>query len=98
MKQITLFEDKTPATQVKRKKLHNEVVFKEYDMDQLMLPTSLSDAIAEKHLVRVINESVERMDMKPLLARYHCGGTSSYNPKMMLKVLVYAYTDRNYSS
>ncbi len=98
MKQITLFEDKTPATQVKRKKLHNEVVFKEYDMDQLMLPTSLSDAITEKHLVRVINESVERMDMKPLLARYHGGGTSSYNPKMMLKVLVYAYTDRNYSS
>ena len=73
-------------------------MFKEYNMDQLMLPTSLSDVIPEKHLVRVINESVERMDIKPLLARYQGGGTSSYNPKMMLKILVYAYTDRNYSS
>lgn len=98
MKQINLFEDKTPETKQKSKKLHNEVVFKEYNMDQLMLPTSLSDVIPEKHLVRVINTAIERMNIEPLLKRYQGGGTSSYNPKMMLKILVYAYTDRNYSS
>lgn len=98
MKQEHFFERESPETQTKSKKLHNEVVFKEYNMDQLMFPSDISESIPDKHLVRVINESVERLDIKPLLARYSGGGTSSYNPKMMLKVLVYAYTDRNYSS
>ena len=38
------------------------------------------------------------MDLEPLLRQYKGGGTSSYHPRMMLKVLVYAYTQRIYSS
>lgn len=54
--------------------------------------------ISADHLVRVVNRSVERINLEPLLRKYKGGGTSSYHPGMMLKVLVYAYTQRVYSS
>jgi transposase len=34
----------------------------------------------------------------PLLRQYKGGGTSSYHPKMLLKVMIYAYTQKTYSS
>jgi transposase len=45
----------------------------------------------------VVNEAVEKIDVSSLLAQYKGGGTSSYHPKMLLKVLVYAYAERIYS-
>lgn len=74
-------------------------IFKEYTQDQvILLPTDLGAQIPAKHLVRVVNKSIEKMDLSALLARYKGGGTSSYHPKMLLKVLVYAYTQQLYSS
>jgi len=81
-----------------KKKKNTQVVFKPYTMGQLQLPTNLDDLIPENHLVRVVHEAIEKMDLDPLLKRYKGGGTSSYHPKMMLKVLVYAYSQRVYSS
>ena len=81
-----------------KKKKSQQVVFKPYTMGQLQLPTNLEEIIPENHLVRVVHEAIEKMDLGPLLRRYKGGGTSSYHPKMMLKVLVYAYTQRIYSS
>jgi transposase len=81
-----------------KKKKNPHVVFKPYTMGQLQLPTNLEELIPENHLVRVVHESIEKMELRPLLRRYKGGGTSSYHPKMMLKVLVYAYTQRIYSS
>jgi transposase len=46
----------------------------------------------------VVNEAVEQIDIEPLLRQYQGGGTSSYHPKMMLKVIVYAYCEKVYSS
>lgn len=63
-----------------------------------MLPTNLNELIPEKHLVRVVNEVIDEMDLEPLMKQYKGGGTSSYHPRMMLKVLVYAYTQKEYSS
>ncbi len=54
--------------------------------------------IPKNHLVRVVNEAVNKIDVSSLLAQYKGGGTSSYHPKMLLKVLVYAYAERIYSS
>ena len=74
-------------------------IFKPYDQNQMMLlPPSLEELIPEQHLVRVFNGIIERMDMAPLESRYKGGGTSSYHPKLMLKVLVYGYINRIYSS
>jgi len=64
----------------------------------MLLPINLDELIPENHLVRVVNEFVERMDLAPLEAKYVGGGTSSYHPKMMLKVYLYAYTQKIYSS
>lgn len=80
------------------KKNHNKVTFKEYQPNQLMLPTDIELHVPTKHLVRVVNEAIERMDIEPLLLQYKGGGTSSNHPKMMLKVMVYAYTQKLYSS
>ena len=80
----------------KRKSKH--VVFKPYTMGQLQLPTNLEDLIPENHVVRVVNETIDNMDLSILMRPYKGGGTSSFHPKMMLKVLIYAYTQRIYSS
>lgn len=76
-----------------------KIVFKKYHQDQLsLLPESLEELIPSNHLVRVVNDAIEEMDINPLIESYKGGGTSSYHPKMMLKVLVYAYTEKIYSS
>jgi transposase len=41
---------------------------------------------------------VDSLDLEPILSEYKGGGTSSYHPRMMLKVLVYAYTQKVNSS
>jgi transposase len=74
-------------------------VFKEYTMGQIvLLPVDLEEEIEPNHLVRVVNATVEKMDLSKVYEQYAGGGTSSYHPKMLLKVLIYAYTQQIYSS
>jgi transposase len=78
---------------------NGKVTFKQYNMDQpSLLPARLEELIPEDHLVRVVNRMVDSIDIKPLLVKYKGGGTSSYHPRMMLKVLVYAYAEKIFSS
>lgn len=78
--------------------MNNKITFKNYNMDQLKLPMDLEIIIPETHLVKIVNSAIEKMNINPLLEKYKGGGTSAYHPKMMLKVLVYAYSQRVYSS
>jgi transposase len=81
------------------KKKSSPPVFKEYTQGQVvLLPTDLETQIPTRHLVRVVNDAIDKMNLSRLLAQYKGGGTSSYHPKMLLKVLVYAYTQQLYSS
>lgn len=81
------------------KKKSSRPVFKEYNQGQIvLLPTDLEAQIPPTHLVRVVNTAIQKIDLSALLAQYKGGGTSSYHPKMLLKVLVYAYTQQLYSS
>lgn len=76
-----------------------KVVFKRYVQDQpMLLPPSYEDLVPRNHPVRVVNEVIERIDIEALEASYKGGGTSSYHPRMLLKVLVYAYLKNVYSS
>ena len=76
-----------------------KVVFKNYTPNQvMMLPPSLEELIDKNHPVRVVNQIIERIDIDPLLKKFKGGGTSSYHPRMLLKVLVYAYVNNTYSS
>jgi transposase len=67
-------------------------------MDQLTLPMDLEEDIPENHLVRVVNAAVNRLSDKIFASAYPGGGRDSYHPKMLTKVIVYAYTQRIYSS
>ena len=74
-------------------------VFKAYNQQQaFLLPPSLDDLIASNHPVRVVNDVINKIDINPLLNKYKGGGTSSYHPAMLLKVVVYSYLVNIYSS
>jgi len=79
-------------------KVHNKKVFKPYNQNQLMIPMSFEMLIPKNHQVRVVNSAIDKMNINPLLLKYPGGGRSSFNPIMMLKLVVYAYTDRIFSS
>lgn len=82
-----------------KKKRHNSVVFKPYVQNQQWLfPPSLDQMIPATHKVRLINDVVEGMDLSSIIATYKGGGTSSYHPKMLLKVVIYGYSEKIYSS
>ncbi len=79
-------------------KVKTSVLFKEYNPAQnFLLPPSLSELIAENHLVRVVNEVVNKMDITCLINQYKGGGTSAYHPRMLLKVLLYGYCSKIYT-
>jgi len=76
-----------------------KVVFKENQQQQLMVfPPTLDELIKQNHPVRTVNDILNKVDITPLLQQYKPGGTSSYHPRMLLKVLVYAYINNIYSS
>ncbi len=80
-------------------KIHNEVTFKPYNQHQLsFLPPSLDELIDEEHPVRLVNRIIDEIDLSPLIRSYKSGGTSSYHPVMLLKVLLYAYLRNIYST
>ncbi|WP_239714682.1 transposase [Paenibacillus sp. 19GGS1-52] len=70
----------------------------QYTMDPFCLPMDLEEDIPENHLVRVVNEAVHRLDDAIFDAAYPGGGRDSYHPKMLTKIIIYAYTQRIYSS
>lgn len=79
--------------------MSKKVVFKRYVQNQpMLLPPSLDEMIAEKHPVRVVNEIIERIDLSELERSYKGGGSSSYHPRLLLKLLVYGYLRNIYSS
>ncbi len=64
----------------------------------LLLPPSLDELVPENHIVRVVDAVIDRIDISDILSTYRGGGNSAFNPKMMLKVLVFAYLSNVYSS
>lgn len=74
-------------------------IFKYYNNKQMMLlPPSLDELIAANHPVRVVDRVIDEINIDPILEKYIGGGTSSYDPRMLLKVLIYAYLCNIYSS
>jgi len=72
--------------------------FKPYNQGQItFLPPSLEELIPENHIVRVVDSAIENIDTKPLYEKYEGVGASSYNPLMMLKIIIYAYTQKIFS-
>ena len=64
----------------------------------LMFPPTFDQMIEDNHPVRVVSDIIDRLDIECLIQKYKPGGTSSYHPRMLLKVLVYGYLCNVYSS
>lgn len=73
--------------------------FQGYNQQQnWLLPPSIEELIPANHPVRVVNGVIEQLNLDLLIQEYNKEGAPSYHPKMMLKVMVYAYMDNTYSS
>ena len=74
--------------------------FRPYEPDQLLLmPPALSDWVPEKHLARFVGDLVDGLDLSAIEDTYdEERGYPPYNPRMMVKVLLYAYATGTYSS
>ena len=73
-------------------------IFKPYNQGQVELfPQRLDDFIGENDPVRLVNQVVDELDLTSLIQSYKGGGTSSFCPRMMIKVLFYAYMRNIYS-
>ena len=64
----------------------------------MLLPPSLEELIGERHPVRLVNSVIDKINIEVLESKYKGGGSSSYHPGMLLKVLVYGYLTNVYSS
>jgi len=94
-----LFDEPGSQSQRRRKKRPSKQVFKPYAQHQAMvLPPSLDDLIPEKHLVRVVDTVLGRLNIDALIDTYKGGGASAFHPGMLLKVLVYAYVSKVYTA
>ena len=68
--------------------------FRPYHPDQgLLLPPDLRDWLPAGHLVHHVGDLVDGLDLTAFYARYEGDGRrqSPYEPRMMLKVLIYGY-------
>ena len=74
-------------------------VWKTNNQSQLsLLPPSYDDLVPRNHPVRIVNTILDQIDVSSLEKSYKGGGTSSYHPRVLLKILVYAYLRNLYSS
>jgi transposase len=76
----------------------SRAVFKHYSQGQICLfPRSLDEKIPENAPVRLVSQIVDNLDISEITKSYKGGGCSSYNPRMMLKLILFAYLNNMYS-
>jgi transposase len=76
----------------------SKIVFKTLSSNQSVLfPTNLLERIPAHHPVLIVNQVVDGLNIDCLLSKYKGGGSSAYHPRMLLKVLFYAYLCNIYS-
>src|SRR5258708_167614 len=74
-------------------------VFKDASPDQLfLLPPAIDEFVPANAPVRILSEIVDQLDTTRLVSRYKGGGAPAYDPRIMLKLLVFAYSQGMHSS
>ena len=75
----------------------SRAIFKEYSQGQgCLFPMRLEDKIADNAPVRLVNQIVDQLDISQVINTYKGGGTSAYAPRMMLKLVIYAYLNNSF--
>lgn len=96
--QNILFSDKKIHLKEVKCKKNKKVVFKKYSQNQeFLLPKNINDFIGSGHIARLISTIIDKMDIQFIIDTYKGGGTSSYDPGMMLKSWILAFINRVYS-
>jgi transposase len=75
--------------------------YRRYEPNQtLLLPPSLRDWLPEDHFSFFISDTIDALDLGAFESRYgeDGPGNQAFDPRMMLKVLVYAYATGTFSS
>ncbi|MBG3701108.1 IS1182 family transposase [Staphylococcus aureus] len=72
-------------------------MYKNYNLIQLTLPIETSVRIPQIDISRYVNEIVETIPDSEFDKFRHHRGATSYHPKMMLKITLYAYTQSVFS-
>ena len=76
-----------------------KLAIKSDNQNQMMVfPPTLDELVPKEHVVRLVAAVVDRLDISEILSTYRGGGNSCFAPRMMLKVLIYAYLNNTYSS
>lgn len=78
-------------------------MFKEYNQDQdFLLPPSFREYLWEWHEAIILSELIDELDLYNLYWEYNKNpngnGRPAYNPRMLLKVLIYWYMNATFSS
>ena len=78
----------------------DKITFKPYNQhEQWLLPPSMEELVPENHFVRIVSTTVDELGIEKVFTKYtKGGGASRYNPVMLVKVLIYCYMTRTYSS
>lgn len=72
-------------------------IFKSHNQGPVVLfPARLNEKISLDSPVRLINQIVDDLDISKVINTYKGGGTSSYHPRMFLKVVLYGYLNNIY--
>ena len=74
--------------------------FRPYQPDQtLLLPPSIEEWLPAGHLARFVREVVSELDLRAIEDTYEEGpGQPPYHPRLMVTLLLYAYSTGTYSS
>ncbi|MEL7220133.1 MAG: IS1182 family transposase [Bacteroidota bacterium] len=75
-----------------------KVVFKNQPgLTPELFPQDIFSKIPQDHPCRLVSSVVDQLDLSEIIKKYKGGGTSSYHPRMMIKVLFYSYLSNVYS-
>lgn len=78
--------------------MHTKLHTKSYrNNDRLFFMLNPNEDIAEKDPVRIVDAVVESLELKEFKKLYREKGRCAYHPKMMLKLILYAYMNNIYS-
>lgn len=61
------------------------------------LTIDLENRIPTSHPVRIINSVSNKLELSSLIQSYRPDGTSCYNPRTLLKIIIYSYLCNIYS-
>ncbi|MFD1708752.1 transposase [Siminovitchia sediminis] len=71
--------------------------FKPYNNRQSFAILDVEGLIPEHHVARVVDEMIESIPDEQLFAHYSGGGRPPFHPILMLKVILYGYSQKVYS-